>query len=382
MNAFHIAVKHGCLRVVEACLRIHPGILQEKIFNGKNVLHLVIESEEISGAKRMEMLKFLLKIPYVSLGLIFNSQDSVGDTPLHVATQKGDIKIVKELAKIDKVNGKIKNNNGYKALNLVDSLDIHVEQKITLIKSLAVLQMTTQYYSAEQLRGKKTEKKVEGRIEKVKGWKEKEAKLKAKLKEKKKEDEEDSDGGTDDKIVNIKPRISGVGKSSKVKGIELHMLLMGLIFIAGLTCIFQTPGGYDSKGLPNLKDEKEFKAFYITIWLCLQASFSSIFLTSVSYVSPFPNIIYRLGLVRGFLAVLCMMVSIQLIMALAQVKVKVKVIISNFFTPKNPCHIALLLSPCLLVLLYLIHVSLDWYVRRNFIKGVPSLQVAGAKDQE
>lgn len=63
MNAFHIAVKHGCLRVVEACLRIHPGILQETIINGKNVLHLVIESEEISGAKRMKMLKFLLKIP-------------------------------------------------------------------------------------------------------------------------------------------------------------------------------------------------------------------------------------------------------------------------------------------------------------------------------
>lgn len=233
---------------------------------------------------------------------------------------------MKELAKIDEVDEKIKNDNGYTALNLVDSLDIHVEQKITLItslKSLAVFRMATQYYSAEQLRGKRAEKKVEGRIEKVKGRKEREAKMMAKLKGKKKEGEEDSDGGTDDKNVNIKPRIFGVGKSSKVKGRELHMLLMSLIYTAGLTCIFQTPGGYDSKGLPNLKDKKAFKAFYFTIWLCLQSSFSSIFFRLVSYVLHFPNNIYRLGLACGFVAVLCMMVSIQLIMALAQVKVKV-----------------------------------------------------------
>ncbi|PON83725.1 PGG domain containing protein [Trema orientale] len=240
--------------------------------------------------------------------------------------------------------------------------------------------MATQYYSAEQLRGKMAEKKVEGRIEKVKGRKEREAKMMAKLKGKKKEDEEDSDGGTDDKNVNIKPRIFGVGKSSKVKGRELHMLLMSLIYTAGLTCIFQTPGGYDSKGLPNLKDKKAFKAFYFTIWLCLQSSFSSIFFTLVSYVLHFPNNIYGLGLACGFVAVVCMMVSIQLIMALAQVKVKV--IIPNFFYPKNPWHIVFLLSTCLPILLSLIDVGLRWYVRRNFIKGVPSLQVAGAKDQE
>ncbi|PON83726.1 Transmembrane protein [Trema orientale] len=92
MNAFHIVVKHGCLRVVEACLKIHPGILQEKIINDSTW----------------------------ALAL-FSIPKTLGDTPLHVATKKGHIKIVKELAKIDEVDGKIKNDNGYTALNLVDS---------------------------------------------------------------------------------------------------------------------------------------------------------------------------------------------------------------------------------------------------------------------
>ncbi|KAF8754015.1 hypothetical protein HU200_011540 [Digitaria exilis] len=113
LSALHIAASMGNLPVVRLLLQSYPASADILDNYGRSFLHAAAmrgRCSIISHAIKDRMLKRL-----------FNEQDMEGNTPLHLAVQAGEYKVVSKLLFSGKVQGHILNNAGHTPFDLVEN---------------------------------------------------------------------------------------------------------------------------------------------------------------------------------------------------------------------------------------------------------------------
>ncbi|KAL6597063.1 hypothetical protein ACP70R_047197 [Stipagrostis hirtigluma subsp. patula] len=124
----HSAVEKGSLEAVKVMLKHSPDISEMVDNMGRNAFHIAVIYENV------KVLKWLLRwLP--GPGELVNQQDINGDTPLHLATKKSNIKGALLLLKDPRVDPCVTNREGHTALAISERIgillmDVHDEWNI------------------------------------------------------------------------------------------------------------------------------------------------------------------------------------------------------------------------------------------------------------
>ncbi|KAL0311525.1 UNVERIFIED_CONTAM: protein ACCELERATED CELL DEATH 6 [Sesamum angustifolium] len=108
----HSASNKGLLDIIKFMLQQRPDIRDLLTAHGQNMLHVAARSG------KYEAVKYMLKMP--GLEKLISERDEDGNTPLHLATMYGHLKIVAMLVRDARVNLTLPNNNRQTALDIAE----------------------------------------------------------------------------------------------------------------------------------------------------------------------------------------------------------------------------------------------------------------------
>ncbi|KAL1558108.1 hypothetical protein AAHA92_08610 [Salvia divinorum] len=110
LNPVHIAAMKGHVEMLEELLREDPLPAMERVHRGQTVLHLCVKHRQLGA----------LKLLVEKLGDLVYAKDDDGETLLHWAARSKQVKVIKYLVGINKIEKKSMNSMGRTAVELVE----------------------------------------------------------------------------------------------------------------------------------------------------------------------------------------------------------------------------------------------------------------------
>ena len=109
----HLAAIKGYVRIIEEFLSQCPDTRELRNRKNQNILHLAAENGKV------EAVKYIMRNP--ELQILINERDWQGNTPLHLASDVGQAKVVSVLTWDSRVKLEMRNDQGLMALDVAEN---------------------------------------------------------------------------------------------------------------------------------------------------------------------------------------------------------------------------------------------------------------------